>query len=155
MWSMPVTLGGGMTMEKAGRLSLTRSGSAVKQPLDCQNSYHLSSTEEGSYVFGITAISYFFLNHRWTQINTDGTVLVYDPLVFKARVVEVHDQSYSEAGDFQIIQHWAAFTVGDLRDNFGVCDDLVVGNQIGDEFADVSIFIANMLVKSYLKRKTR
>ena len=48
MWSMPVTFGGGMTMEYAGRLSLTRAGSAVKQPCFSQKSYHLSSTDCGS-----------------------------------------------------------------------------------------------------------
>ena len=37
MVSTPVTLGGGMTMEYAGRVADTRAGSAVKQPWSSQN----------------------------------------------------------------------------------------------------------------------
>ncbi len=45
MWSIPVTFGGGMTMEYAG---LADFASAVKQPCFSQKSYHLSSTDCGS-----------------------------------------------------------------------------------------------------------
>ena len=48
MVSTPVTFGGGMTMEYAGRLGDTRAGSAVKQFCFSQKSYHLSSTDCGS-----------------------------------------------------------------------------------------------------------
>ena len=45
MCNMPVTLGGGMTMEYAG---LADVASAVKQFCFSQKSYHLSSTDCGS-----------------------------------------------------------------------------------------------------------
>ena len=48
MCSTPVTLGGGMTMEYAGRSSLTRSGLAVKHSFFSQNEYHFVSTDWGS-----------------------------------------------------------------------------------------------------------
>src|SRR5579871_2898460 len=46
MCSTPVTLGGGMTIEKAG---FVEPGLAVKQPFASHSAYHLSSTCFGSY----------------------------------------------------------------------------------------------------------
>ena len=46
--STPVTFGGGMTMEYAGRVSETRAGSAVKQFRSSQNCYRFDSTDCGS-----------------------------------------------------------------------------------------------------------
>src|SRR5438093_6141153 len=54
-WPMcrePVTLGGGMTMEKRGLVDLL---SATKYPPASQTSYHLCSTGRGSQVFSIGA----------------------------------------------------------------------------------------------------
>src|SRR5579862_5687122 len=57
MWSMPVTFGGGMTMENAG---LDDFAFAVKQFCFSQKSYHFSSTACGSYAFEISDI---YFNH--------------------------------------------------------------------------------------------
>src|SRR3954468_15326064 len=58
MWSMPVTFGGGMTMENAGLMDFAF---AVKHELSCQNFYHLSSTACGSYAFDISDMLKFLV----------------------------------------------------------------------------------------------
>lgn len=53
MWRMPVTFGGGMTMEYP---SLEEFSSAWKQPLVVHFSYHCFSTACGSYALGSSDI---------------------------------------------------------------------------------------------------
>src|SRR6516162_7846782 len=74
MWSMPVTFGGGMTMENAGLMDFAF---AVKHELSCQNLYHLSSTACGSYAFGISDIVFC---HRGTE-NTELKQVFSEPSV--------------------------------------------------------------------------
>src|SRR6185436_11265283 len=51
MCKIPVTFGGGITIEYAGFFEC---GSPTKQRCSIQNSYHLDSTTEGSYVLEIS-----------------------------------------------------------------------------------------------------
>src|SRR5215469_14044810 len=66
MWSMPVTFGGGMTMENAGLMDFAF---AVKHEFSCQNLYHLSSTACGSYAFGISDIVNLPQRHREDRVG--------------------------------------------------------------------------------------
>ena len=52
--STPVTLGGGITMQKGSRLS----GSEWNSPCSIQYAYHLSSTSEGLYLVANSLMGY-------------------------------------------------------------------------------------------------
>jgi hypothetical protein len=63
--------------------------------------------------------------HLWFRFLPDH------PFEFELGVFEVQDQADSQSSDFEVIQHLAAFFVGDRFDGFCVHDYLAKGDQVG------------------------
>ena len=58
------------------------------------------------------------------------------PLPFKPRVLEIQDQSNLKASNAEVIQHLPAFVIRDALNCFGVHDQAVLDDEIGNVLAD-------------------
>lgn len=59
-------------------------------------------------------------------------------------MLEIDNEPHLQTSYTQIVEHLAAFVIGDLIDHFGINHDLILYNQIWDEGSDAFSFVLNL-----------
>ncbi len=71
--------------------------------------------------------------------------LVGDAFDTEFRVLEVEQESGAEAGDVQVAEHLGDMGVGEVGDDFGVHDDGLLDDEVGDQRSDVLPFVEDIV----------